>query len=63
MSDKKKQDGAKNKEKRKAVETALTPLIGLKYAAMSKIQQETFITTLGQIVDIMDETGAVKLLS
>jgi hypothetical protein len=59
----KKIEGEKNKAKREAVAITLTSLVGKTYATMSKTEQESFITILGQVANLLDAAGVVKALS
>jgi hypothetical protein len=54
--------GKKKKKERDALKATLTALSGIKYSAMTKTQQEAFVTVLGQWVGLIDDLGAVKPL-
>lgn len=56
----KKDDGAKKKAARLAVRDILLSLNGQTYAAMKSADQARFVTALGILLDVMDETGKVK---
>lgn len=44
----------------KAALAVVTALAGKTFAAMTKKEQEDFITALGQLLGVMDNTGKVK---
>ena len=60
MSDIKKIEGAKKKAERMAALAVLAALVGKTFAAMTKKEQEDFVTALGQLLGVMDNTGKVK---
>lgn len=63
MSDKKKQDGEKDKKARKSARAVLLSLVGMTMKDMSNKQQADFITAMAQLANYMDDTGKVKPLT
>ena len=60
MSDVKKIEGAAKKAERAAALATLAALAGKTFTTMSKNEQESFITALGQLLGVMDNIGQVK---
>lgn len=61
MSQIKKQEGKDKKEIRVAALAALMALQGKTLAQMSKTEQEAYLTSIGQLLNIIDISGKVKL--